>query len=354
MHDIGVIAPVQVRLVGSPFRPAESRQHRSVRFFPLVRSRLAPAQHRSAIRGLATVLDTRDFACWEAAVASTLGHHRSHRLGASSEPFAARFQVGQLGSFGILHLVGRGRVQLLREQRQRGVLWLPLRGLSQERINGCDWLAEVGMGLLFRPGDSLVGETSEELEGLSILLPEGLELPPDPAASPLLAGGPPAQRLLASARQLAAAAAQQPPGAEHAADRFQHHLLAWQDWLQQPLPRERITARRRRELVEEARCWMAQRLAQRFAVGELSAALAVSPRQLQYSFQEEVGRTPMAEAKRLRLWQLRRLLLDPAEDGRSVAALMVASGLIASGVTSADYRRWCGESPRDTRRRRRR
>ena len=71
LHDIGVIAPVQVRLVGSPFRPAESRQHRSVRFFPLVRSRLAPAQHRSASGGLATVLDTRDFACWEAAVATT-------------------------------------------------------------------------------------------------------------------------------------------------------------------------------------------------------------------------------------------------------------------------------------------
>jgi hypothetical protein len=28
---------------------------------------------------------------------------------------------------------------------------------------------------------------------------------------------------------------------------------------------------------------------------------------------------------------------------------MAASGLIASGVTSADYRHWCGESPRQTR-----
>jgi len=32
-----------------------------------------------------------------------------------------------------------------------------------------------------------------------------------------------------------------------------------------------------------------------------------------------------------------------------VAELMVASGLIASGVTSADYRRHFGESPRQTR-----
>lgn len=328
-------------------------------FFPLAPSLsepvpLEPSQAQPTGSALATVLDTDDFACWEAAVATTLGHHRSELLSGSAEPFAARFQVGRLGPFGLLRLTGRGRVLLRREQRLGGVLWLPLRGMTQECVNGRDWLVEVGMGLLFRPGDSLVGETSQELEGLSILLPEGLAIAPDPTAVPLLAAGPPAQRLLASARQLAAAAALRPAGAEHAADHFQHQLLAWQDWLQPPLQRERITARRRRELVEEARRWMGERLAQRFAVGELSAALQLSPRQLQYSFQEELGRTPMAEAKRLRLSQLRRLLLDPAQDGRSVAELMVACGLIASGVTAADYRRWCGERPRDTRGRRQR
>ncbi len=58
----------------------------------------------------------------------------------------------------------------------------------------------------------------------------------------------------------------------------------------------------------------------------------------------------MAEAKRMRLRRLRALLRDPAQDRRSVAELMAASGLIASGVTSADYRRWCGEHPKQTRR----
>ncbi|MFM7313020.1 MAG: hypothetical protein ACKO0M_07620 [Cyanobium sp.] len=60
----------------------------------------------------------------------------------------------------------------------------------------------------------------------------------------------------------------------------------------------------------------------------------------------------MAEAKRLRLNRLHRLLSDPGQDHCSVAELMAASGLIAAGVTSAYYRRWCGESPRRTRQRR--
>jgi transcriptional regulator GlxA family with amidase domain len=58
----------------------------------------------------------------------------------------------------------------------------------------------------------------------------------------------------------------------------------------------------------------------------------------------------MAEAKRMRLQRLRSLLLDRESDSCSVAELMTASGLIASGVTSADNRLHFGESPRQTRR----
>jgi hypothetical protein len=50
--------------------------------------------------------------------------------------------------------------------------------------------------------------------------------------------------------------------------------------------------------------------------------------------------------------RLRSLLLDPSHDQRRVTELMVSAGLIASGVTSADYRNWCGESPSQTRLRR--
>jgi transcriptional regulator GlxA family with amidase domain len=57
----------------------------------------------------------------------------------------------------------------------------------------------------------------------------------------------------------------------------------------------------------------------------------------------------MAEAKRMRLHRLRGLLLDRERNSCSVAEMMAASGLIASGVTSADYRLHFGESPRQTR-----
>lgn len=301
--------------------------------------------------GLATVLHTHDFGCWEAAVASALGHHRSALLQAA-EPFSAHFRAGQVGGFGVLHLRGRGRLRLRREQRHQCVLWLPLQGLSQERINGCDWLAEPGTGLLFHPGDAMEGETSEEIEGVSILIPPELHQPPATPAPPLLAAGPLQQAILASARQLAAAAACQPAGAAHAADQLIEALRVWTDWHQQPERRERITARRRRDTVQQACDWMAARLEQCFGVVELSSALQVSTRQLQYSFLQELGRSPMAEAKRLRLQELRRLLRDRDQDQRSIAELMEAAGLIASGVTSADYRHWCGESPRSTRRRR--
>lgn len=304
--------------------------------------------------GLTTVLDSDDFGCWEAAVATTLGHHRSELL-QTTEPFEARMRSGQLGGCTVVHIKGRGRLRLSREQRQQSVLWLPLRGMTQERINGSEWLAEPGNGLLFWPGDAMDGETSQEIEGISILIPSDWQPGPADAGrpgSPLLAAGPAAQAVLQQGRALAVAVAQRPAGAVHAADRFRDALQSWFAAQLQPHQRERLTARRRRSTVDEARQWMAERLPERFSVVELSRALAISPRQLQYHFLQELGHSPMAEAKRLRLHRLRSLLLDRDRDHSSVAELMAASGLIASGVTSADYRQRFGESPRQTRRRR--
>ena len=97
-------------------------------------------------------------------------------------------------------------LRLSREQCRHSVLWLPLRGMTKERINGRAWLAEPGQGLLFQPGDAMVGETSDELEGLSILIPAALLEPPEspvspPPVSPLLDAGPLQQAILASARR---------------------------------------------------------------------------------------------------------------------------------------------------------
>jgi AraC-like DNA-binding protein len=295
------------------------------------------------------VLNTHDFDCWEAAVANTLGHHRSELL-SPTNPFQAHFRIGRVGAFSVLHLQGRGRLRLNREQREQTVLWLPLRGITEERINGQSWLAEPGTGLLFQPGDAMEGETSETIEGLSILIPPDLHRQPSHPGFPLLAAGPLHQRILASARALAVAAALQLAGAERAADQLTEVLREWTERQEQPFHRERITARRRRDTVESARQWMAERLPERFSLENLSQAVAISPRQLQYHFQQELGHSPMAEAKRMRLQRLRSLLLDRERDSSNVAELMAASGLIASGVTSADYRLRFGESPRQTRR----
>ena len=304
---------------------------------------------RSEAHGLSTVLDTDDFDCWYTGVASTLGHHSS-ALVSPLQPFQARLQSGQLGGYGLVHIRGRGRLRLIREQCDNSVLWLPLRGMTEERINGHTWLAEPGTGLLFHPGDGMEGETSEEIEGISILIPGGLERPPTNPGTPLLAIGRLQQRILSSARALAAAIAHQPPGAEQAAVQLTEALRAWTEELDQPDRRERLTNRRRRDTVERAREWMQRRLQERFRVVEMSQAVEISPRQLQYDFLLELGHAPMAEAKRLRLRRLRALLCDPEQDRRSVAELMGTAGLIASGVTSADYRHWCGELPKQTRR----
>ena len=100
--------------------------------------------------------------------------------------------------------------------------------------------------------------------------------------------------------------------------------------------------------------WMLDRLADRFSVVELSAAMHVSVRTLQTSFQTELGCSPMAELQRMRLQRLRQLLLDPQPNHQNVAALMEKAGLLVCGVTAADYRRWCGELPRQTRQQNRR
>lgn len=302
----------------------------------------------AAAKQFPLILDTEDFSCWEAAVTTSLGHYCSELL-ASKDPFQTSMRRGLLGGYTLLHFRGKGGLRLNREQVGGSLLWLPLRGMIQESINGTTVLAEPGRGLLFQPGDAMVGDTSQELEGLSILIPETLHPRQARKASPLLSEGPLQQMLLSCARQLAVAAARQPAGAEHAADQLTEALRAWSASHTEPPIRERITAIRRRATVQSAREWMAPRLQERFGVLELSRALNLSPRQLQYSFLQELGRSPMAEAKRLRLQRLRSLLLDRSQNHRSIAELMATSGLIASGVTSADYRHWCGENPRQTR-----
>lgn len=300
--------------------------------------------------GLRTVLHTRAFGQWESLVASTLGHHRS-RLLPGSPPFEAQIRCGAVEEFQVLLLSGRGRLELQREQCGHGVLWIPLRGLTQEWINGVERVAEPGMALLFRPGDAMRGRTSDAITGLSILIPEPClrgEAPP----SPLLDQGHASRQLIAAGLQLARAAAWEPGGSQHAAAALVEALHQWCHSPEAGRQGERLSAARRRRTVAEARLWMELHLADRFSIDDLSRAMGLSARTLQYGFQEELGRTPMAEARRLRLCRLRQLLQGADQDHRSIAELMQAAGLLACGGTAADYRRRWGETPRGTRRRR--
>jgi AraC-like DNA-binding protein len=300
--------------------------------------------------GLHTVLCSNDFGTWDSLVTGTLGHHRS-RLLPGSPPFRTHIRWGAVAEFEVLLLHGRGRVELQRQQGGHGVLWLPLEGLTQEWVNGVERVAEPGMALLFRPGDVMRGFTSDSITGLSILIPEVClqgAVPP----SPLLDRGPVPRRLIAAGLQLAMAAAWRPEGSEHAAAALEEALQQWSQPPDSDRRRERLNARSHRQTVVEACRWMEDHLCRRFSLVELGLAMGISVRTLRYGFQEQLGRSPMAELKRRRLRRLRQLLQEADHDHRSIAELMRAAGLLACGATAADYGRCWGESPRRTRQRR--
>jgi AraC-like DNA-binding protein len=293
------------------------------------------------------LLRSQDFGQWEAVLATTLGHHRS-RLRPGSLPFEAEIRCGGVDEFQVLWLQGTGQLELQREQCGDGVLWLPIHGLMQETINGHEHVAEPGTALMFRPGDVMTGLTNDVVSGVSVIVPSGYLSGSGPI-SPLLRQGSVAQRLINAAWALVEAAATRATGDSFAAERLVDALQQACNAMQPDQQPERVTATRRRALVVDACLWMQDRLAQRFSVVDLSAAFNVSVRTIQNSFQAELGCSPMAKLKRLRLHQLRRLLLDPELKDLSVAALMGEAGLLACGVTAADYRRWCGELPLRTR-----
>ena len=255
----------------------------------------------------------------------------------------------QVAGIGLLHLRGRGQVQLDRVQGpERAVLWLPLQGLSEEVVNGEALVAGPGMAMLLRPGDHLRGSTTRQMEGLSILIPSDRIQPGLPS---LLHQGYPHGRFIAAGKRFAQAVSSNHPGAWHAATALLDQLGAWQSAMAIELggQRERITARRRRLVVANACQWMVENLEDPFEVLQVAQSVGVSTRTLQYAFTHEKGVSPMAEAKRLRLLRLRILLQNPGYADSSIADLMTCSGLLAAGSTAVDYRRYFGESPRQSR-----
>lgn len=312
---------------------------------------MASAAPKPILRGdqLQPLLNTTDFDQWRSVVGSNLGNHSSDLLGPPSA-FSARMRFRSAGELALLHMLGTGAIRLNRIQSQaQAVLWIPLQGVSHEVVNGDALTAEPGMAMLLRPGDRLEGHTSRQLEGLSILLPAARIQAGLPT---LLHRGEADQALIGAARRFAellASAAE--ASADAAAAALCDAMESWQMAMeaQRGGRPERITAIRRRQYVSDGCLWMADQLEQPFEISALAKAVGVSARTLQYAFLQELGCTPMAEAKRQRLHRLRQLLQDPEQCSRSVAELMGASGLLVCGATAGDYRRRFGESPRQTR-----
>ncbi|MFM1901818.1 MAG: hypothetical protein RLZZ216_2394 [Cyanobacteriota bacterium] len=314
--------------------------------------------------GFEDVFRTADFGEFEAGLSRQLGSHRSHLRG-GGDTFFASCRSARVGPLQLLLLRGRGVLELDRTQCGWGLLWIPLRGSSVERINGRLVRTEPGQALLFRPGDHLLGLTDKEVTGLSVLLPASLfaeaGATEDGARSrrrcipqSLFDPRKPADgSLIQATRRLAQAAARRDPTAAIAAAAVLDQLTDTLPNLAGGISGRRawsMPARKRWELVVEASRWMEAHLHESFRVVDLAAALQIPVRTLQWAFAQELGRAPFAHARLLRLHALRRLLQEARrrQEAVPVAVQMAACGLPACGETARAYRALFGELPRQT------
>lgn len=97
--------------------------------------------------------------------------------------------------------------------------------------------------------------------------------------------------------------------------------------------------------------YISRHLTERTRLADLSSAAGVSTRSLGYLFLRNYGVTPMAFVKRERLRQACRLLeqADPAT--ATVASIGRRCGFTHMGQFALDYKRFIGESPSETLRR---
>ncbi|MEM7121460.1 MAG: helix-turn-helix domain-containing protein [Pseudomonadota bacterium] len=112
------------------------------------------------------------------------------------------------------------------------------------------------------------------------------------------------------------------------------HLLSWS----RPY---RLVARAR-ELMEDARDTDV-------SIGSLCRDLGVSRRTVEYCFRDEVGLSPVAYMRSLKLHRVRRALMTPENADRSIGDLAAEAGFWHTSRFSAYYRDQFGELPSRTR-----
>lgn len=101
--------------------------------------------------------------------------------------------------------------------------------------------------------------------------------------------------------------------------------------------------------VRRAQAFIEGRAGDDLSVADIAAAAGVTPRSLQYAFQQHLGCTPLAYLRRVRLDLVHRSLRTGGEV--SVADAAVRMGFFNPGRFAAEYRKVYGENPRDTLRR---
>jgi len=302
------------------------------------------------------VFSSCSFDAWEQMLRNTLGEHRSH-LSGPGRGFSCSVHSGSAANLQLVLLEGTGQVMLERHQGGGGVLWIPFRGSNLERVNGVELVAEPGDALLFRPGDVMVGTSAEHCKGLSVVLPESLWRciePLSPPARPrqptmLKRGTPKGKALVAQALELY--------GATRHGDQARHQLAYdLQDNLKELLAPSNpaaelitIPTARRLELIEAADRWIGDHLATAFSAEDIASGVGVHLRTLQRAYQQERQRTPLAQARLLRLHAARQTLQEKGgAKSTTVKACLEEAGLPASGRTANLYKTFFAETPRQT------
>lgn len=104
----------------------------------------------------------------------------------------------------------------------------------------------------------------------------------------------------------------------------------------------------RRNVVDAAKAFMRDRIAEPITVADLCRQLGVSRRTLQYSFQEVLGINPVAFLRAMRLNGVRRDLKAASRAGGSVQDIAARWGFWHLGHFVTDYKRMFGELPSET------
>ncbi len=108
---------------------------------------------------------------------------------------------------------------------------------------------------------------------------------------------------------------------------------------------------RRRALVDRVRAYAWSQLGEPLSMRSLTQFAGVSPRTLEYAFQDVVGMPPTVWYRTVRFAAARRTLARSAPRETSVTKVANRFGFQHLGRFSGDYRRRFGESPSETLRR---